>query len=182
MSRKIYSNDFLQTIHNNSFLDVFSDKIIVCYRNIDRSPNLIGQFQVLELILSMKNNSKDFLQIRYINFFLDVLSNELVVCCRKTDGFPNLVILFLVSEVFASEKKKDKERSRNQFLRFQRNLKVIVILNSKFSLTSCYFQKNSFLPVNSLFALVMLQCFAFFGNDYIGETQGLERLLAQNFM
>ena len=61
VSRKIYLNDFLQTAYNNSLLDVFSAKIVVCYRYIGGSPNLVCQFQVSEVILSMKNGSKDFL-------------------------------------------------------------------------------------------------------------------------
>ena len=76
--KKIYLNDFLQITYNNSFSDVFSDKIIVYFRNIGRSPNLLWQFQVSEMIPSLKNFSKDF-QTRYKNFFLGTFSNNLIV-------------------------------------------------------------------------------------------------------
>ena len=61
VSQNIYLIDFVQTKHNNFLLKVFSDKIVTYYRNIDGSPNLVRQFQVLEVILSLKNGSKDFL-------------------------------------------------------------------------------------------------------------------------
>ena len=105
VSRKIYLNDFLQTTYNNSLLDVFSAKIVVCYRYIGGSPNLVCQFQISEVILSMKNGSKDFLQTLYKNFFLDVFSNKLIVHHRKNGGCPNLVTLFLVSEVLVLKKR-----------------------------------------------------------------------------
>ena len=53
--KKSYWNDFLQTTYNNSFLGVFSDKLIVYYRTIDGSPNSIVNFQLLELHASKKS-------------------------------------------------------------------------------------------------------------------------------
>ena len=54
-------SDYHQTSCNISLLDVFWDEIIVFYGIIDRSPNLVGQFLVLEGILSIKNGFKVFL-------------------------------------------------------------------------------------------------------------------------
>ena len=110
VSQKIYSNDFLQTKYNNSLLDVFLDKIVIYYRNIGGSPNLECQFQVSEVIFSMKNGSKNFLLTRYISFFLYAFLKELAVHCRKNDDCPNLVTLFQLSEVL------DQKNSSNDIL------------------------------------------------------------------
>ena len=60
----------------------FSDKIVVYYRNSDVNPNVVCQFQVSEVNLSMDNDTNDFLWIRYVNFCLDALSKELVLVIR----------------------------------------------------------------------------------------------------
>ena len=60
-SQKIYMNDFVQLTYSDTLLDVFSDKIVSYYRNIDGTPNLVCQFHLSEVILSMKYYSKDFL-------------------------------------------------------------------------------------------------------------------------
>ena len=38
VSRKIYSNDFLQTPYKSSLSDILSDVIVVDYRKINESP------------------------------------------------------------------------------------------------------------------------------------------------
>ena len=97
--RKKSSKDFPKTPYKNSPLDVFSDVKVIYYRKIDGSSNLVHQFQVSEVVLSIKNGPNDFLQTRYKNFFLDAFSNVLDGQYRKIDGIPNLVAQFQVSEV-----------------------------------------------------------------------------------
>ena len=80
--------------HNNSLFDVISDKVVAYYRNVDRNPNLVCQFQASEAILSMKNVSEDFLCTQQINLFLDDFSKKSVVFYKKIDVYPNLVTLF----------------------------------------------------------------------------------------
>ena len=72
---------FFQTIYGYFILNIFSDKIVAYYRNIDGSPNLICQFQVLEVILSMKNGSKNFLVVHYRK--TDVCRNLVTLCLRS---------------------------------------------------------------------------------------------------
>ena len=41
----------------------FWNVLVVCYRRIDVSPNLVGQFLVAKVILSINNDSDDFLKL-----------------------------------------------------------------------------------------------------------------------
>ena len=55
------SNDSLQTSISNPLLDNFSDVIVIHYRKNYGNLYVLGQYQVLEVIIRIKNASNDFL-------------------------------------------------------------------------------------------------------------------------
>ena len=50
----------------NTIPDVFLDVADVYYRKIYKSPNLVGQFYVSEVVLLLKNGCNDSLKTRYV--------------------------------------------------------------------------------------------------------------------